>query len=517
MSKSKNGLFSISGIMLLTLFGQLISFVREAVFAAYYGVSVSADAYVIAAQVPVTLFAVVGVSLTTTVLPIYTKKIKAEGNKEANSFINNMISIFTIISILFVVIGALFAPEIVNIFAPSFSQSAKLLTIKLTRVIFPIVIFSSLFNIYKAIHNAYESFFIPVIAVYIQSIVISVAIILLGKKFGIYPAAIATVVAGALEMFFLAYTIRKKYVYKPYLNIFDSEIENVMKLIGPVILGVGIAEVNRVIDRMLASGAGAGAVASINYASKLINVFSGLLVSGLSVVCFQKFAELYAENKIDLLLSQFLKYIKLACFFTIPISCGLLVMSNEAVTIVFGRGEFNESAVHSTSYVFLFYSLGLLFIVLRELGTKVFYAMHDTKTPMFNSAIGVGINIVLNIILVKKMGAAGLALATSISSFIICMLLFKALKKKQQKIQYKRVSVELFKIILASAVMCICIVLSGKCLITFNIYLKSFLHVLLGCGVYFAVTFVLKSEVLMPGIDKVKKFITKRGIKLCLK
>ena len=311
-------------------------------------------------------------------------------------------------------------------------------------------------------------------------------------------------------MCFLGYTIRKKYVYKPYLNIFDSEIENVLKLIGPVILGVGIAEVNRVIDRMLASGAGAGAVASINYASKLINVFSGLLVSGLSVVCFQKFTELYAENKLDLLLSQFLKYIKLACFFTIPISCGLLVMSKEAVTIVFGRGEFNESAVHSTSYVFLFYSLGLTFIVLRELGTKVFYAMHDTKTPMFNSAIGVGINIVLNIILVKKMGAAGLALATSISSFIICMLLFKALKKKQQKIQYKRVSVELFKIILASAVMCICIVLIGKCLIRLNIYLRSILLVLLGCVVYFVVTFVLKSEVLMPGIDKVKKVIIKK-------
>ncbi len=116
-------------------------------------------------------------------------------------------------------------------------------------------------------------------------------------------------------MFFGIYD-KKKYVYKPYLNIFDSEIENVLKLIGPVILGVGIAEVNRVIDRMLASGAGEGAVASINYASKLINVFSGLLVSGLSVVCFQKFTELYAENKIDLLLSQFLKYIKLASFFS---------------------------------------------------------------------------------------------------------------------------------------------------------------------------------------------------------
>ena len=261
---------------------------------------------------------------------------------------------------------------------------------------------------------------------------------------------------------------------------------------------------------MLASGAGAGAVASINYASKLINVFSGLLVSGLSVVCFQKFTELYAENKIDLLFSQFLKYIKLACFFTIPISCGLLVMSNEAVTIVFGRGAFNESAVHSTSYVFLFYSLGLTFIVLRELGTKVFYAMHDTKTPMFNSAIGVVINILLNIILVKKMGAAGLALATSISSFIICMLLFMALKKKQQKIQYKRVTVEIFKIILASTAMCICIVLSGQCLIRLNVYLRSMLLVLLGCVVYFAVAFVLKSDVLMPGVDKVKMIITKK-------
>ena len=90
------------------------------------------------------------------------------------------------------------------------------------------------------------------------------------------------------------------------------------------------------------------------------------------------------------------------------------------------------------------------------------------------------------------------------------MLLFKALKKKQQKIQYKRVSVELFKIILASAVMCICIVLIGKCLIRLNIYLRSILLVLLGCVVYFVVTFVLKSEVLMPGIDKVKKVIIKK-------
>ena len=185
-------------------------------------------------------------------------------------------------------------------------------------------------------------------------------------------------------------------------------------------------------------------------------------------------------------------------------------MSNEAVTIVFGRGEFNESAVHSTSYVFLFYSLGLTFIVLRELGTKVFYAMHDTKTPMFNSAIGVGINIVLNIILVKKMGAAGLALATSISSGVICMLLFGALKKNQEKIQYKRVTVEIIKIVLASAVMCICIMLGEKYLMKLNVYVKSILLVFLGCAVYFAVTFILKSEVLMPGIEKVKQIIAQK-------
>lgn len=78
-------------------------------------------------------------------------------------------------------------------------------------------------------------------------------------------------------------------------------------------------------------------------------------------------------------------------------------------------------------------------------------------------------------------------------------------------------SVEIFKIILASAVMCICIVLSGKCLIRLYIYLRSILFVLLGCVVYFAVTFVLKSEVLIPRIDKVKKVIIKRGIELCLK
>lgn len=509
MPKSKNAFISISGIMFLTLFGQLFSFIREAVFAAYYGVSVSADAYVIASQVPITLFAVVGVSLTTTVLPIYTKKIKLDGKKEANNFINNMISIFTIISIIFVIIGIIFAPDIVNIFAPSFSDSAKSLTIQLTRIIFPIIIFLSLFNIYKSIHNSYESFFIPVITVYIQSIVISVVIVLFGNRFGIFPAAIATVIAGALEMFVLAYTIRKKYVFRPYINVFDKEFKNVMKLIGPVILGVGIAEVNRVIDRMLASGAGIGAVASINYASKLINVFSGLLVSGLSVVCFQKFTKLYAENNIKILFLQFLKYIKMASFFTIPISCGLLVMNSEIVSIVFGRGEFNENAILSTSYVFLFYCIGLTFIVIRELGTKVFYAMHDTKTPMFNSAIGLCINIILNLILVKKMGAAGLALATSISSFAICIMLFIALKK-QHNIQYKGLISEIIRISFSSLIMCLGIIFCEKYLINSNIYTKSLILSLLGSSLYLLIMLILKSEVLIYGINKIKKIALER-------
>lgn len=501
MNKSKGLIFSVSGIMFLTVLGQILAFGREAVFAAYFGISYQADAYIIATQIPVTLYAVIGVGITTAFLPIYTQKVKREGIKQANYFINNATTIFVVIALVFSLLGIVFAEQLVYLFAPSYSGEVKQLSITLTRIAFPGVIFTSLFNILKAVHNAWESFFVPVTATYIQSIVIIASIVLLGNRYGVLAAIFGLLLAVALEVVVLYLTIKKRYIWKPVLKLNDPDLKRIVKLIVPIIIGVGIAEINMIINRILATGLSTGSVAALNYSGKLVNIFSGLLASGLGVVGYQKLSSLFAEDRIDDIQTVLNKYLSITCLISLPITAGLILLNEELITIIFARGAFTASAVELTSHVCIFYSLGLLFVVIREIASKTYYAMNDTMTPMINSAIGVAFNIVLNLILVRYLGAAGLALATSISSAFICILLLINVRKNFQRPNFRPFYTTLLKSIIATTGMCLVLLIIPY---TENLWVKTFLFAFIGCVAYYLILLIIKTNEVL--------YLTSRGL-----
>jgi putative peptidoglycan lipid II flippase len=511
MGKNRGTFLNVSGIMLFTVLGQMISFGREAVFAAYFGITYQADAYVIATQIPITLYAVVGVGITTAFLPMYTQKLKREGIEQADYFLNNATTVFVIIAVLFSILGIVFAKQAVFLFAPSYSGELQQLAILLTRIAFPCIIFTSLFNILKSVHNARESFFIPVIATNIQSIVIILAILLLGNQFGVLAATVSMLIALAIQVVVLQITIKQHYKWRPLLNLSDPDLKKICKLIGPIILGVGIAEINVAINRALATGLSEGSVAALNYSAKLVNVFSGLLASGIGIVCYQKLSALFAERKIEDIRWQLNKFLSILCLIALPITSGLVLLNEEIVTIVFGRGVFTMTAVQVTSHVCVFYAMGLLFVVMREIVSKTYYAMNDTKTPMINSAIGVCINIVLNLVLIRYLGAAGLALAMSISSAIICLLLFLNVRKKFEKSNFRPFFITLLKSIIATAGMCLILVLVPQ---FENVWVRTLSCTILGGVVYYLLLMITKTDEVVRltnrGLSEVKKMIINR-------
>jgi putative peptidoglycan lipid II flippase len=490
----KKYISSAAAVLLVTILGNLLSFVKEAVFAAWFGVSIQADAYIVAIQIPVVLFAIFAVAINTVVIPLYSEKLYKEDETQANIFANNLLTIIIIGSILFSFMGIVFADYIVYLFAPGFDITSHNLAVNLVRIIFPSVVFTATIDAYRGILNVHKIYIAPSLAIYLQNIVIILFIIMLTPLWGIYSAIIGTLFGILIQFFYVYLLTRRRLKYKFYLDLKDQQTIKAGKMLLPVMLGIGVAQINQIVNRIVASYLTVGSIAALNYASKLTNVFSGLIIHAVSIIVYPLYAEQAAKNN-QQELSRIYNYILSIYTITIlPIICGLIIYRQELVEIAFARGAFDTGAVELTQYIFGFYAIGLLFLAIRETTAKVYYSMGDTQTPMINSAIGVLINIVLNIILAKKLGAAGLALATSISALIICVLLMFNLKKKIKGYKLNTFALAFKKSFVASVVMVLAVIIINEHLALKNDYLVVLCGSIAGIIIYAVALLLLRTK-----------------------
>ena len=193
--------------------------------------------------------------------------------------------------------------------------------------------------------------------------------------------------------------------------------------------------------------------------------------------------------------------------FIIPVTVGTMFFSKQVVSFLFGRGAFDEQAVSLTSIALFFYSLGMIGFGLREILSRAFYAIQDTKTPMLNGIVGMFVNIVLNIVLSKYLGLGGLALATSFSALITVLLLFINLRKKIGNLSIKKITSVFLKVCLSSLAMGI---ISKMCFVvmstTINQYISFFVSVLVGFLLYIIFIFIMKIEDVSTFFSFIKKY-----------
>ena len=190
----------------------------------------------------------------------------------------------------------------------------------------------------------------------------------------------------------------------------------------------------------------------------------------------------------------------------IPTTVGSMIFSTSIISMLFARGDFSNEALKMTSNAFFYYSIGMIGFGLRDIISRVFYALQDSRKPAINAGIGMLINIILNIILSKYLGLGGLALATSISAIVTTILLLKSLRKKMGPFGMKQISISLLKILFASLVM------GGLAKLSFNYLTASLsqnLSLLLAIGVgavsYFVIIYFMKIEDVDVIVSAVKK------------
>ncbi|MDY2882030.1 MAG: murein biosynthesis integral membrane protein MurJ [Romboutsia timonensis] len=417
-------------LMVSTIIAKILGFVRELVLASSYGVSMYSDAYITSADIPLLIFTIIGTTLATVLIPMYFNVNNDKGEESALKFINNVFNIVILLCILLAFIGLVFTKELVKIFAVGFDGEILNLTINFTRITIISIIFIGLSYIITSYLQIKNNFTIPGIISIPKNIIIITSIIL-STKYNPYIMVWGTLFGTAVEFLFqLPFAIKRGYRYQSYINIKDEYIKKIILLIGPVIIGVAVNQVNTLVDRALASTLSEGSISAINYANKLNGFVIALFITSIGSVVYPILSKLSSEENKDQFINAVVQSINSAVLLVIPISVGAMVLSNPIVKLLFERGAFGSRATSMTSIVLTMYSIGMIAFGLRDILGKVFYSIQDTKTPMINGAVSMGMNIILNIILVKYLGIKGLALSTSISSIICVLLLFYSLNKK---------------------------------------------------------------------------------------
>lgn len=438
--------------MAVTFLSKLLGFGREAALAAVFGANRVTDAYLVAMIIPGMIFGVVMSAITTVGIPVFSEYLHQE--EKRRGFLPLVWSCFHAVFFFLLLICAaavLGAPLLVKLLAPGFGEEQAALTAGLVRIILPSIVFMGLAGWSQGVLNTFHHFIVPAAVGIPYNIIMICGIFLSGALWGIKGVAWVTVAAVAGQFLIQLPVLRRFGVeYRREFDWRHPALVKMGRLLLPVLIGVGATQLNIVVDRILASGLAEGSISALNYAQRILAIPQGLLAAPLITVLYPSLAECGAVGDFDGLRRRLGRGLEALAFLVVPLSIALLVLRRELVGFFFQRGAFDAHDAAMTSFALLFFSLGLLFVVWRDYLARAFYALQDTATPMWTGIAAVGVNVALNLILVRYLAHGGLALGSSLAAFVGCLLLVFLLRRRLGFIGGRELLRQLAKVVVAS-------------------------------------------------------------------
>lgn len=497
----KNSSITLMGVILVA---KIIGMLRDVVIANYFGTTNISDAFLIALSVPTILFYLIGHALSTAYIPMYNRVKVEKGEKEAQQFSNNLLTIAFVFSTVVVVL-LLFATEfVVKIFAAGFDKATADIAIRLIRIGAPSIYVMCAVNVFGGYLQANKNFLAPA-AISLPRNAAIVAAVVLAAAWGIDWLGVGLLASYLLELLtLLPFVLKKGYFYKPRMKLKDEHMRQTLYVVAPIVLGVCVGQVNKIIDRSMASTVIEGGISALTYAGVINTAVQEVLVTGIITILFAKCSEYAAKQEHEKVKRKLSETINVMLLLIVPVCVGVIILAEPIVSLVLCHGEFNQHSLEMTAGALCFYTIGLLFLAMRDTLTKVFYAYKETRTTTIISTTAIVGNIVMNFVLGRVMGINGLALATSLSAAYNCVMLYILLRRKIGDFGLKQMLI----VALKSAIGCVpmaatALFLYGQTWIQNTGIVGLLVCVLLSCIVYFVVEILVQSE---PVISALKKW-----------
>lgn len=443
---------------------RVLGLVRDQVLAFLFGAGTAMDAFNVAFRIPNLvrdLFAEGAMSAA--FVPTFTRYLTLEGRMAAWRLGNHVINALVLVTGALVLAGILFADPLVRVFVAAgyAAVPGKLeLTVQLTRVMLPFLTLVAVAAACMGMLNSLHRFFIPAVSpamFNIATIFAAFALVPLMPRFGWSPImgiAIGTLLGGLGQVLIQWPTLRREgYRYEPVLNRRDEGLHRILILMGPGVLGLAALQVNLFVNTVLATGEGEGAPSWLNYAFRLMYMPIGLFGVSIATAALPSISRHAAQEETSGIRNTVSRGLRMMMMLNVPAMIGLIALATPIVHLIFERGAFTATDTRATAAALMFYAPGLLGYSAVKIASPTFYALHESRTPVLVGVATVGVNVVLNLLLVRFIGYRGLALGTALAALFNAGTLLWLLRKRLGGLDERAVMLAFAKITAASAVM----------------------------------------------------------------
>ncbi|MFN3966285.1 MAG: murein biosynthesis integral membrane protein MurJ [Endomicrobiia bacterium] len=442
-------------LIFFAILSKILGIAREIITAYLFGTTSSLDAYLIGATIPnFIMHLIVGSTFLVAFIPVFNKSIAKNEEEQAWRFASNIINLSIIIfGIILTPITILLAPLIVKLFAPGFSESTFNLSVSLTRVMLPSMVFFVLTTISQGILNSYEHFTTPGLKSTTLNLTIVLVMILGYKTFGIYSLAVGFLFASILQLLVqLPALIPRIKNYFFSIDFSDRNLQNFIGLFLPLTLVMGINQLNILVDRMIASTLSEGSISALNYSSHLMQTSENIFGVSLATVIFPRLTSTSYKGDWSQFENLLSKCLNVLFYSTLPVTFGFIFFGKPIITILFQRGFFDTASTNITNYALFYYSFAAFFMSANYVLIRTLYALEKIKITVVISSISLILNIILNILLSRLIGIGGITLATTISSGVLFLMAINIITKHIQIKDFEKICRKFFLIFIIELV-----------------------------------------------------------------
>ena len=423
--------------------GNLTGLVRQILVANAFGTGLEIEAFNAANRVSETLFLLVaGGALSSAFIPTFTSLLTKGERAEAWLLASAIANLILVILTLTAGVMAIFAPLVVrHILAPGFAAfpAKEALTIDLLRLMLPSAVIFGLSGLVMGILNSHQVFLAPALAPSMYQIGIIIGALGLSPRLGIMGLGYGVLIGSTLHfMLQIPALMRLKGKFSPTFGLHLKSVREVGWLMAPRLLGVAVVQLNFWVNTRLASSMVEGSVTAVVLGFALLLMPQAAIAQSIAVAAMPTFSSQYALGRISELRLSLISSLRGALVLSIPATFGLMILRKPIISLLYQRGEFTQYSTSLVAEALLWYAVGLVGHCLVEILSRVFYAIHDTRTPVLIGVMAMSLNVALSLGLAKFFSSigwmphGGLALANSIATtlegFLLLWLVHRRLR-----------------------------------------------------------------------------------------
>ncbi|MCK4265063.1 murein biosynthesis integral membrane protein MurJ [Candidatus Babeliales bacterium] len=418
-----------------TFISRILGLVREYYQVRYLGISPLSDAFIIAFRLPNSLRKVFAEgALSAAFVPTFIKIYKEKNTSSANRLMSLAFVFFEGIILLLTILVWIFPGAVIRMVSPGFSEAQFIPAIVSLRILFPFILFISSGALLAGALQSVNHFFMPAFSQVLLNIVFIASFVLCLKYNLSIEYLCCGILLGGIIQFIFYLLFYFKYGFKFQLPNVETKkrFKSVLKKFANCILGVGVMELNLIVDGIIGSYLADGSISLLYYGTRFMQIPLAVIAISFSTVLLSHFSRvaLYAPKRLSVYLLEASKFVAWA---TIPATLFLMFVSEKIFSTSIMAKNVKAEKVGIAGTLLFIMACGLLFFAINKILTNVFYSLGDTKTPAIASAIATVINLVGNVLSFWYLGdnaIYGIATSTVIFGIFHAFLSFYLLRRK---------------------------------------------------------------------------------------